>query len=105
MGKPVKAAYGKISMKTWKKIPPGPAQSIQITAWVGHGVSQARCDHMGSAKAAWPELWTEALSVGALMEMYVFFNSLSRPPAGWVLSQPPLCPISDPAVNKSYLKC
>ena len=47
MRKPVKAAYGKISMKTWKKIPPGPAQSIQITAWVGRGVSQARCDHMG----------------------------------------------------------
>ena len=33
------------------------------------------------------------------------FNSLSRHPAGWVLSQSPLCPISDPTVNKSYPKC
>lgn len=99
MGKPVKAAYGKLSMKTWKKIPLSSAQSIGITAWVGHGVSQATRDHMGSAKAAWPELWTEALSFNT--DGDVFFNSLSRHPAGWVLPQSPLCPISDPTVNKS----
>ena len=33
------------------------------------------------------------------------FNSLSRHSAGWVLSLSPLCPISDPTVNKSYPKC